>query len=107
MARFMLAGSWMSFSSTRVTSTPQSAVWRPEDLADADVEAVRFGQCLVESVLADHLAERGLRDLIDGRLHVLDRHDGLDGVEDAEVGDRGTSTLTLSRVMIPGTGSAW
>jgi len=27
IARFMLSGSWMSFSSTSVTSTPQSSVW--------------------------------------------------------------------------------
>jgi len=39
-------------------------------------------------VLPDHLAQRGLRDLVDGSAHVLDGHHRLDRVDDLEVGDR-------------------
>jgi hypothetical protein len=60
-----------------------------EDLPDADVDAVRLGQRLVQRVLADHLAERSLRDLADGRRDVLDGDHRLLGVDHAVVGDGG------------------
>ena len=48
MARFMVSGSWMSLSSTRVTTTPPPLLGGPiQDLADVDVDAVGLGQRLV------------------------------------------------------------
>jgi hypothetical protein len=44
IARFMLSGSWMSLSSTKVTSTPPLRGGGVEDLADAAVNHRRFGQ---------------------------------------------------------------
>ena len=60
-----------------------------EDLADADVDAVGLGQGLVQGVLADDLAQGGLRDLVDGVGDVLDGDDRLHRVDDPVVGDRG------------------
>ena len=60
-----------------------------EDLADVDVDAVGLGQRLVQRVLADHLAQGGLRDLVDGGGHVLDRDHRLRRVDHPVVGDRG------------------
>ena len=58
-----------------------------EDLADAVVDGVGLGERLVQGVLTDHVAQRRLRDLVDGRRDVLDDHDGLQRVDDVEVGD--------------------
>ena len=52
-------------------------------------------------VLADHLAQGGLGDLVDGRGHVLDRDHRLGRIHHPVVGHAETSTLTLSRVMMP------
>jgi hypothetical protein len=58
------------------------------DLADVLVDRVRLGQGLIERVAPDHGAQRGLRDLVDCRLDVLDRHDRR-RVNDLVVGDGG------------------
>jgi hypothetical protein len=50
IARFIVSGSWMSFSSTSVTLTPHSSVWHVEDLADVLVDLVGLRQRLVERV---------------------------------------------------------
>jgi len=63
----------MSFSSTRVTSTP-SGRGDIKVLANVDVDAVGLGQDLVQGVLADHLAQCGLGDLVDGSAYILDSH---------------------------------
>ena len=60
-----------------------------EDLADVEVDLVGLGQGLVQGVLADDLAQRGLGDLVDRGVDVLDRDDRLHRVDDPEVGDRG------------------
>ena len=88
IARFMVSGSWMSLSSTRVTWTPQSTVVTSRIVPDVDVDLVRLGERLVQGVLPDDLAQRGLGDLIDGGVDVLDRDDGLDRVDDPEVRHR-------------------
>ena len=59
-----------------------------EDLADVEVDPVGLGQRLVQGVLADDLAQRGLGDLVDRGVDVLDRDDRLHRVDDPEVGDR-------------------
>src|SRR6478609_5564964 len=63
MARFMLSGSWISFSSTRVTSNAPLDGADVEDFADVEIDAVGLGERLVKGVLADHLPQRGLGDL--------------------------------------------
>ena len=55
----------------------------------SEVDAVGLGQGLVKGVLADHLAQGGLGDLVDGRGHVLDRDHRLGRVDDLVVGDGG------------------
>lgn len=89
IARCMLSGSWMSLSSTTVTSTPHSSVWtsmisRMFWLILSGSESV-----LVERVAPDDGPECGLGDLVDGRGHVLDRHDRADRALNAVVGDGG------------------
>jgi hypothetical protein len=59
------------------------------DAADVQVDLVGLRQRLVQGVLAHDLAQRGLRDLVDGRAHVLDRDHRLHRVDHPEVGDRG------------------
>ncbi len=58
-----------------------------EDLADVPVDGVGLGQGLVQGVLSDHLAQGGLRDLVDRGADALDGDDGLHRVHDPEVGD--------------------
>jgi hypothetical protein len=43
---------------------------RIKDLLDVGVDGVGFGERLVEAVLTDDLAQRGLRDLVDGGVDV-------------------------------------
>ena len=71
----------MSFSSTSVTSTPPLEGLDLEDLFDVDVDAISLGKNLVERVLTNHLAERRLRNLIDGDFDALDRTTDLVGVD--------------------------
>ena len=85
----MLSGSWMSFSSTRVTCDAPVDGGDVEDRADVEVDLVGLGEGLVQGVLADDLAQGGLGDLVDGGVDVLDGDDGLHGVDDPEVGDGG------------------
>src|SRR5664279_2060088 len=59
-----------------------------EDLADVQVDPVGLREGLVERVLTDHLAQRGLGDLVDRGVDVLDRDDRLHRVNDLEVGHR-------------------
>ena len=60
-----------------------------EDLADVDVDAVGLGQDLIQGVLADHLTQRGLGDLVDGRAYVLDGDHRLHRIDHPVVGDGG------------------
>ena len=58
---------------------------RVEHLLDVEVELLALGQQLVELVLAEHRAQRGLRELA-GRLEEVRHLDHrLRGVDDAEV----------------------
>jgi hypothetical protein len=85
MAHFIFSGSWMSFSSTRVTMTPQSSVAtsrisRMLPLMRSVSPASR-PRCV-----ARRLAQGGLGDLADRRREVLDGDDGFGGVDDPVVG---------------------
>jgi hypothetical protein len=79
----------MSLSSTRVTTTPPVFGLHVQDLADGDVDGVGLGQGLVQRVLADHLAQGGLSNLVDGGGDILDRDHRLDRIGDAVVGHGG------------------
>ena len=61
----------MSLSTTKVTTTPSPGL-HVQDLADGDGDAVGLGQRLVQRVLAHHLTQRGLCDLVDGGGDVVD-----------------------------------
>ena len=58
-----------------------------DDLLQLDVEPLALGEQRVELGLAEHRAQRGLRDLGGGEEEVLDLGDRLVRVDDAEVGD--------------------
>src|SRR6266511_2876247 len=58
-----------------------------DDLLQDRVDLVALGQELVQLVLAEDATERRLRDLRGGDHEVLDLHDRLLGIDDAEVGD--------------------
>ena len=60
-----------------------------DDLLQVLVEALALGQQRVELGLAEHRAQRRLRDLRGRGQHVLDLDDRPGRVDDAEVGDRG------------------
>ena len=89
IARFMLSGNWISFSSTRCHFHAPLEGRHIEDLLDVGVDDVGFGERLVQGVLTDHLAQRRLRDLVDGGVDVLDGDHRFHRVDDAEVGDCG------------------
>jgi hypothetical protein len=76
----MLSGSWMSLSSTRVTSTPQSSVATSRIVLMSTL--MRSVSASASSrVLTDDLTQGGLGDLIDRRADVLDRDDRLHRVD--------------------------
>ena len=101
IARFMLSGSWMSFSSTSVTSTPQSGVVGSRIFRMPTLIRSVSDEGLVQAVLSHHLPQGRLRDLIDRGGHALDGDNGFHRIDDPEVGsDRGVA-LTLSFVMMP------
>jgi hypothetical protein len=74
MARFMLSGRWMFFSSTTVTSMPQSCVWTSRISRMFWLIVSGFRQRLIERVAPDDGTERGLGDLVDRGGDVLDGH---------------------------------
>jgi hypothetical protein len=59
-----------------------------EDFADVQVDLVGLRQGLIQRVLAYDLSQRGLRDLVDGGIDVLDGDDRLHRVNNPEVRDR-------------------
>ena len=59
-----------------------------DDLLQLFVESLALGEQLVELGLAEHRAQRRLRDLRGGDEEVFDLDDRFLGVDDAEVGDR-------------------
>ena len=89
IARFILSGSWMSLSSTRVTSTPHSRVITSRISPDVGVDHLGVRQRLVEGVLADNIAQRRLGDLIHCGTHILDDHHRLHRIHDPEIRDSG------------------
>lgn len=59
-----------------------------KDFAYSRVDDIRFGQDFIQGVLANHLAQRGLGDLVNGRIDIFNGDDRLDGVDDTKIGDR-------------------
>jgi hypothetical protein len=57
------------------------------DLADVQVDPIRFRQRLVERVPADDPAQSRLRYPVDRRVHVLGRDHRFHGVDHPEAGD--------------------
>ena len=68
------------------TLTPQNSVVHVEDLLDVLVQLVALGQHVVEIVLAQHPAQRGLRQLA-GRREVADLDHRALGIHHAEIND--------------------
>jgi hypothetical protein len=87
MARFMVSGSWDVLELDQGHHHPPVGGGQVQTLADAAVDPVGLGQGLVKGVLADHLAQGGLGDLVDGRGHVLDGDHRADRVGHPVVGD--------------------
>ena len=88
IARCMLSGSVMSLISTAVTCVPHGSVWMIDDVLDLLVDAGGIRQQLIEAEAPDHVAHRGLADLVDRVVDVLDRDHGLFRIGDVIVGDR-------------------
>src|SRR5664279_5253964 len=59
-----------------------------EDLANVQVDAVGLREGLVQRVLTNHFAQRGLGDLVDRGVDVLNRYHRLHRVDNLEVGHR-------------------
>ena len=67
---------------------PQASVCASRMRLDVEVELLALGQHLVELVLAEHRAQRGLRELARRLQEVLDLDDRLLRIDDAEVHHR-------------------
>ena len=67
---------------------PQASVWLSSTLLDVEVEPLALGQQLVELVLAEHRAQRGLRELAGGLEELRDLDHRLLRVDHAEVQHR-------------------
>ena len=59
-----------------------------EDLLQVGVQLVAFAEHLVERVLAEHRAQRGLRELAGGLQEILDADHRAVGIDDAEIEHR-------------------
>jgi hypothetical protein len=59
-----------------------------QDLLDRLIQALGIGENLVQQGTTNHITDRGLGDLADRDLNVLDLHDRLHRVHPAEVGHR-------------------
>ena len=72
-----------------------------EDLTDVEIDLVGLGKRLIQGVLADDLAQRRLGDLVDRRLDFSIATTDFTASTTRKYATAETSTLTLSRVMIP------
>jgi hypothetical protein len=77
----------MSLISTAVTCAPWLGM-RVDDVLDLVVDRGNVGQELIEAEAADHVAHRGLADLVNRISHILDRDHGLFRIGDVIIGDR-------------------
>lgn len=65
----MLSGSWMPFSSTKVTATPHSTVLASK-IASIEIDPGGLGQRPVQGLPAHHLGLRCVGDLVDDGINV-------------------------------------